>query len=193
MPAWLAIMKVRLEKAFPVPAPADAAWVLLQDVEAVASCMPGARITERVEADRYKGTVAVKLGPATLTFRGEVEVRDVDPSTRSLRLFAKGTDTTGTSGAAMELAARIEPDGAACRLAGTSETSMSGRVAAFGGRVVNTVAGQVLGQFAANFAVRAAAAAPPPAQSPASELNGMALAWAAFKAWLRSLVTKTHA
>ncbi|HET9651973.1 MAG TPA: SRPBCC family protein [Usitatibacter sp.] len=189
-------MKVRIEKTFAVAAPADAAWAVLRDMEAVAACMPGARLAERLDDDRHKGTVTVKFGPATLTFRGEVEVREVDAPRRWLRLFAKGTDTTGTSGAAMDLVARVEPDGNACRLTGTSETSMSGKAAAFGGRVINTVADQVLDQFAANFAARAAAVA---AQEPAmpapsaGELNGFSLAWAAFKAWLRSLFTKTPA
>jgi uncharacterized protein len=188
-------MKVRLEKTFPVPASADAAWALLRDVESVAACIPGAKVVERVDEGRYKGTVAVKLGPAALTFRGEFEVRDVDPAARSLRIVAKGTDTTGTSGAAMELAARIEPDGAACRLGGVSEMSMSGKAAAFGGRVVNSVADQVLDQFARNFAARASALAasqPPPAQ-PAEELSGFSIAWSAFKAWLRSIFPKTPA
>ena len=38
-------MKVQIEKSFPLAASADAAWTLLQDLEAVAECMPGARIT----------------------------------------------------------------------------------------------------------------------------------------------------
>ena len=63
-------MKVELEKSFPLPAPAEAAWALLQDVEAVAGCMPGARITERVDATHYKGTVTVRLGPSSMAFRG---------------------------------------------------------------------------------------------------------------------------
>jgi carbon monoxide dehydrogenase subunit G len=186
-------MKVRLEKSFAVPAPAEAAWALLQDVEAVASCMPGARIVERVDAQRYKGTVTVKVGPASLAFRGDVEVRDVEPAARSLRLVAKGTDTTGTSGGSMDLAARIEDDGASCRLVGASETALSGKAAAFGGRMVNAVADQVLEQFARNFAERAAAravAAPqaaPAAPPRPTELGGLALAWAALKAWLRGL------
>ena len=62
--------------------------------------MPGAKITERLDDGRYKGTVTVKLGPATMSFRGEVEVRDLDPAAMTLRLLGKGTDTTGTSGAA---------------------------------------------------------------------------------------------
>src|SRR5215831_10343148 len=92
-----------------MPGPPDVAWTLLQDVEAVAACMPGAKITERLPSGSFKGTVAVKVGPAAMSFRGEIEVRDVDAAQHSLRLVGKGTDSTGTSGASMDLAARIEP------------------------------------------------------------------------------------
>src|SRR3954454_4536596 len=56
-------MKVQLEKCFAIPASADTAWTLLQDIERVAGCMPGAKITERIDDRHYKGTVSVKFGP----------------------------------------------------------------------------------------------------------------------------------
>lgn len=197
-------MKVQLEKTFPVPASADAAWSLLQDIEAVAGCMPGARITERVDAQHYKGTVAVKFGPAAMSFRGEVEVMVVDPATRTLRLVGKGTDATGGSGAAMDLTARIDPTGAAaCTLVGTSEVSMSGKAAAFGGRMMNSVADQILKQFAESFAAQAQArqaqaaapqaAVPAPAAPKPTHLNALALAWAILRDWLRSLFAAKRA
>jgi len=197
-------MKVQLEKSFPVPASADAAWSLLQDIEAVAGCMPGARITERVDAQHYKGTVAVKFGPAAMSFRGEVEVMVVDPATRTLRLVGKGTDATGGSGAAMDLTARIDPTGAAaCTLVGTSEVSMSGKAAAFGGRMMNSVADQILKQFAESFAAQAQArqaqaaapqaAVPAPAAPKPTHLNALALAWAILRDWLRSLFAAKRA
>lgn len=145
-------MKVQLEKSFALAGPAGAAWVLLQDLEAVAACMPGARITEKVDDRHVKGTVTVKLGPASLVFRGEVEIRELDAGARSLFLVGRGTDTTGTSGAAMDLRAHIEEDGAAAsRLVGAAEVSVSGKAATFGGRMMSAVADQVLKQFAANF------------------------------------------
>ena len=191
-------MKVQLEKTFPMPASADTAWALLQDIEGVAGCMPGAKITERIDAQHYKGTVAVKFGPASMAFRGEVEVREIEPSSKTLRLFGKGTDTTGSSGASMDLTARIDAiDAASCNLIGTSEVSMSGKAATFGGRMMGSVADQVLNQFAANFASQvqamraqassAAAAAPAAAPMPPSQLNALALIWAVIKDWLRSL------
>ena len=151
-------MKVELQKSFPMPGPAEATWEFLQNIEAVAGCMPGAKITERLDDGRYKGTVTVKIGPATMSFRGEVEVRDIDPGQMSLRLLAKGTDSTGTSGASMDLKARVESTGdGSSNLLGNSEVSMSGKAAAFGGRMMNSVADQLLQQFAANFAAQVSA------------------------------------
>ncbi|HET7527587.1 MAG TPA: SRPBCC family protein [Burkholderiaceae bacterium] len=195
-------MKVQLEKSYPMPASADTAWALLQDIEGVATCMPGAKITEKIDAQHYKGTVAVKLGPANLSFRGEIDVKGIDTAARSLHLFAKGTDSTGGSAASMDLTARAEAvDTASCNLVGTSEVTMSGKVATFGGRVMGPVSDQILGQFAANFATKVqamqAAAAPgraagaaAQAAGPAAEpkpLNGLALMWAVIKGWFRSL------
>lgn len=200
-------MNVTLEKTFPMPASAQTAWLLLQDIEGVASCMPGARITERTDAQHYKGTVAVKFGPASMSFRGEVEVRALEAASRTLRLIGKGTDSTGSSGAAMDLTARIEAvNETSCNLVGNSEVSMSGKAAAFGGRMMNSVADQVLKQFAANFAAKVQAMqtnlpGAPPGSGGASasavlqaseahaptQLNALALAWAVFKDWLKSL------
>ena len=76
-----------------MPAPAGRAWALLQDIERVAACMPGARITERIDPQHYKGTVAVRFGPANLSFRGDLELAAIEPATRTLRLLGQGTDT----------------------------------------------------------------------------------------------------
>ncbi len=193
-------MLVKLEKTFPMPASAETAWLLLQDIVGVASCMPGANITERVDAQHYKGTIAVKFGPANMAFRGEVEVKSIAAASRTLHLIGKGTDSTGSSGASMDLTARIEAiDTSSCNLVGTSEVSMSGKAAAFGARMMVPVADQVLKQFAANFAAKVQALQANPAGSggagaaaagaapAASQLNALALAWAVIKDWLRSL------
>jgi hypothetical protein len=210
-------MKVQIDKSYPMPCAADVAWAFLQDLEAVAGCMPGAKITERLDDGRYKGTVTVRLGPATMAFRGEVEMKDVDSVARTLRLIGKGTDSTGSSGATMNLTARVEAgaEAAQCNLVGASEVSMSGKAVAFGGRMMNAVADQLLKQFADNFSGRvsalqaqrdaagngapggagaassgaAAAAAPAVPQ----ELNGLALIWTLFKDWLRGLLGKKSA
>lgn len=155
-------MKVELEKSFPIPGSAEVAWSFLQNIEAVAGCMPGAKITERLAQGGYRGTVTLRVGPATMSFRGEVEVHDIDPAAHSLRIRGKGTDSTGTSGASMDLTARIEAVAdRSSNLVGKSEVAMSGKAAAFGGRMMNSVADQILKQFAENVAAQVAALAEP--------------------------------
>jgi uncharacterized protein len=213
-------VKVRLDRTFAMPASPEVAWAMLQDIEAVTACMPGAAITERIDAQHYKGTVALKLGPASLKFKGDIEVRELDATTRTLRLVAKGTDTSGSSAAAMDLTARVEAaDGGLSNLVGHSEASVSGKVAAFASRMMDAVADQIMKQFAANFAARVAAeqsapaaasasaaatapsevtAAPapataPPAALPQQELNGLVLLWTVLRDWLRGLFSKKAA
>jgi hypothetical protein len=154
-----------------------------------------------------------------MSFRGEVEMKDIDAGTHTLRLIGKGTDTTGSSGASMDLTARVEASEAnRCNLVGVAEVSMSGKAVAFGGRMMNAVADQILKQFADNFAAKVGAlqvqsdATPPPGggsaaptastapavAAPASppetdSLNGIALMWAIFKDLLRGLFAKKSA
>ena len=150
-----ATMNVTLEKSFPLPGSAETAWQLLCDIEAVAGCMPGARITERIDEQRFKGLVSVKFGPASLSFRGEIELKSIDTTSRTLVLSGKGTDSTGSSGASMDLTARIEAiDALNCTLIGNSTISVSGKAATFGGRMMGSVADQVLKQFADHFGAR---------------------------------------
>jgi carbon monoxide dehydrogenase subunit G len=170
-------MKVGLEKSYPMPGSADVVWSFLQNIEGVARCMPGAKITERLDDTHFKGTVSVKVGPASMAFKGNIEVMGLDEAQRTLRLIGKGSDTSGTSGASLDLTARVEPGATAdsSNLIGKSEVSMSGKAAAFGGRMMGTVADQILNQFAGNFAkqvgaiaAQAAEAGPPPAAAPAT-------------------------
>ena len=193
-------MKVNLEKTYPMPVPAQTAWRFLQNVEAVAACMPGAKITERVDDTHYKGTVTSRIGPATLSFSGTIEILHVDPANMTLRMVGKGTDRSGSSGASMDLTARIEAsENDKSNLIGNSEVSMSGKAATFGGRMIVPVADQILKQFAGNFARRvqeadsktqpeagpeAAASSGAPREE---SLNAVALLWAVIKDAVRRL------
>ena len=156
-------MKVALEKSFPMPGDVQAVWGVLQNIEGVAGCMPGAKITERIDDTHFKGTVAVKVGPASMSFKGDIEVKQLDAAKHTLRLIGKGSDTSGTSGATMDLTARVEAgaDAGSSNLIGISEVTMSGKAAAFGGRMMGSVADQILKQFAGNFGKKVAAAVTP--------------------------------
>jgi carbon monoxide dehydrogenase subunit G len=197
-------MEVRLDKTYPLQASVDQAWAVLSDIRATAVCMPGAQITEQVDDTHYKGTVRSKVGPAVMSFGGEIEVLQLDVATRTLQMLGKGADKAGSS-ATMNLTARVlagESSGDS-QLVGQATIVVSGKLAQFGSRLLVPVSDAMLTQFAGNFQKAAAAAAvntavseaPPPAASsapatsppPAQELNAMALMWTVFKNWLARL------
>jgi hypothetical protein len=197
-------MEVKLDKRYPVAATPEQAWAVLSDIRAVAGCMPGAQITEQLDDTHYKGTVKSKVGPAVMSFGGEVEVQGLDAQARSLQLMAKGADKAGSS-ATMLLTARLEAGEAAgsTTLAGVATVTVSGKLAQFGSRLLVPVSDAMLAQFADNFRAAATAAAlasapadataaagtAPPAAAPAQvkELNALALMWTVFKDWLAGL------
>jgi len=185
-------MQVQLDKRFDIPAPADRTWAVLKDIRAVAGCMPGAEITEQVDDTHYKGTMRSKIGPAVMSFAGEVEVKALDLAQRRMEMLGKGADKAGSS-ASMNLAAHVEPgaDAASSVLVGVATITVSGKLAQFGGRLIMPVADAMLAQFADSFRAAvaalapAAAAAPPPA--PARELNAFGLMWLVIKRWFAGL------
>ena len=197
-------MEVKLEKRYPVAASVIQAWAVLSDVRATAACMPGAVITEEVDATHFKGTVKSKIGPAVMQFGGEVTVLAREADRQALQLLAKGADKAGSS-AQMNLSAHLEPgaDAANSVLVGSAVVTVSGKLAQFGSRLLVPVSDAMLGQFADNFRAAAAAvpapagaststaaATPSAAPQQAQELNVLALAWTVIKGWFAGLFGK---
>ena len=61
---------MEFDNSFEVPLPVAEAWVVLMDIERIVPCVPGAELTEVIDADNFKGSVSVRLGPVALTFAG---------------------------------------------------------------------------------------------------------------------------
>ena len=160
-------MEVKLDKRYPVQASADQAWAVLSDIRATAGCMPGAAITEQLDDTHFKGTVKSKVGPAVMTFGGDIEILALDAATKAMTMLGKGADKAGSS-ASMNLAAHVEPGETpgSCVLVGVATIVVSGKLAQFGSRLLVPVSDAMLAQFANNF--NAAAAAVPVAAAPAA-------------------------
>src|SRR4029077_20307212 len=63
---------------FEVAQPVDKVWRFFGDIPQVAACLPGAELTEDLGGEKYKGQVAVRMGPVRLQFAGTAEVAQPD-------------------------------------------------------------------------------------------------------------------
>ena len=197
-------MEVKLDKRYEMGVPAQNAWAVLSNLESVASCMPGASLGERLGDNAFKGSVKVKVGPATAQFGGEVEILSMDVANRSLVLRGKGADKSGSS-ASMELEATIEESDGQSVLVGLATVIVNGKFAQFGGRMMVQVSDVILKQFVDNFIAKAQtlggserahfseAQENPATPETAGELNGLAIFWALLKSWFGGLFGKKPA
>ena len=141
---------MRIENTVEVDAPLERVWALVNDIPRVAPCMPGAALTGVGDDGTYEGTVAVKLGPLRMSYKGKVSIDEVDDANHSARLTASGKDTKGAGTARATVETRLEPAGEThTRLHVTSDVQLTGKVASFGrGGAINDVATRLFGQFA---------------------------------------------
>ena len=63
-----------IKNDFEVVEPVDKVWQFFDDIPQVAACLPGAELTEDLGDDKYRGKVAVRMGPVKLQFAGTAEI-----------------------------------------------------------------------------------------------------------------------
>jgi uncharacterized protein len=156
---------MEFDNSFDVPLPPERAWALLMDIPRIAPCMPGAELSEVVDAQNYKGKIAVRLGPVALAFAGRVEIDAIDNANHSARVKAQGSDAKGRGAANATASFRIEPAGDGSRVLIHTDLMLSGAVAQYGRGVgmIQATAAQIIGQFAGNLRSQLAHEAPPAA------------------------------
>jgi carbon monoxide dehydrogenase subunit G len=148
-------MAIRIEKSFEVQQPAELVWNLLSDPRRVAACVPGAKITEQVDASRYKGTISVKVGPSVTEYNGEVEILRSDPQNYEIEILGKGLDVRGRGSASMKMSGKLKAlDAGRTEVTSISELNVVGILAQMGARVITEVSNIMFGQFVKNLESR---------------------------------------
>ena len=135
-----------LTNEFRVSVPVEDAWNVLTDVERIAPCLPGAQLLE-VEGDEYRGTVKVKVGPITVTYKGAATFVEQDAAGRRAVLRAEGREARGQGTAKATITADLSPDGDGTNVSIVTDLAVTGRVAQFGRGVLADVSAKLLGQF----------------------------------------------
>lgn len=141
---------MELTNDFVIDRPVDETWVILNDLEFIAPCMPGARLTE-IEGDEYRGTVKIKVGPITAQYKGKASFVEQDAENHKAQLKAEGRDPRQGNANAMVFAT-MEPSGDdATKVTIHTDLKLSGKVASFGRGIIEDVSKNILGQFVENL------------------------------------------
>lgn len=160
-------MALQFEHAFVVKASPDRVWSYLTDPYRVAPALPGASITEKVDAQTYAGAITVKVGPVSAKYRGTLRFEALDPASRTAEIVARGQDTSGRGGADMRMKSRIvERAAGESEVSVVSEVSVTGIMAQFGRGLMQDVSDQMLQRF--TEAMRAELEKPEAAATPAA-------------------------
>jgi carbon monoxide dehydrogenase subunit G len=138
---------VELNNEFRVAVPAAKTWDVLTNVERVAPCLPGATLLS-VDGDAFTGAVKVKVGPITVSYKGEAAFLEKDAAAQRVVLKANGKETRGNGNAAAVVTAQLKDEGDATSVVITTDLTISGKAAQFGRGVLGEVAGNLIAQFA---------------------------------------------
>ena len=141
---------MELTNDFVIDRPVEETWVILNDLEFIAPCMPGARLTE-IEGEQYRGTVKIKVGPITAQYKGKASFVEQDAVNHKAQLKAEGRDPRQGNANAM-VYATMEPSGDdATKVTIHTDLKLSGKVASFGRGIIEDVSKNILGQFVENL------------------------------------------
>ena len=145
-------MALRIEKTFQVNEPVEKVWGFLSDPAKVATCVPGAQITEQIDEKTYKGSISVKVGPSVTDYKGEVQIVRLDPRNHEIEILGKGQDVRGRGSASMTMTGKLAVlDGGATQVTSISEVNVVGILAQMGSRVITEVSNIMFDKFSHNF------------------------------------------
>jgi carbon monoxide dehydrogenase subunit G len=189
---------IDIKETFQVRAPIATVWQFMLDPQKVAACMPGAVLEQVVDERTFLGAIKVKIGAITTSYKGKLQLTDVDEAAHSIRMKGEGRETSGgTAKASLASHMKPLPDGGTEVIAEAS-VDLTGRIMQVGRGMIQGVSHQLFLQFvsaaqaqlelpaasaepvgsngASGPAPRAAAAAPAPPQQQAIRIVPLLLA-----------------
>jgi carbon monoxide dehydrogenase subunit G len=136
---------MKLSDQYILPAPPAAVWRALNDPVVLQACLPGCKALEMLDDRRFESTVQIRVGPVAATFKGNVELSDLDPP-KAYTIVGSGN--AGAVGFAKVTArVQLEPQGDATSLVYDADVEIGGKLMSVGSRLIQSAAGKNLEAF----------------------------------------------
>ena len=150
-----------------IPASLETTWAALNDPETLKACIAGCESLERTGDDAYAAVVALKIGPVSARFKGNLKMTDVQAPTSYTINFDGQGGVAGFGRGSADVRLAAEGD-AATRLSYDARAQVGGKMAQIGSRLIDATAGKITDDFFKAFEAHLQALAPRPAGVPAT-------------------------
>lgn len=170
---------MELTNEFDIDRPIDDTWRILNDLEFIAPCMPGAQLQE-IEGEEYRGIVKIKVGPITAKYSGKASFMEQNEADKVAKLKAEGRDPRQGNANAIITATMTSVSDSVTNVNIHTDLALSGKIASFGRGAIEDVSKKLLTQFSDNLrdklesdgapAADAASADAPTTDAPAADV-----------------------
>ena len=141
-----------------IPAPVQATWAALNDPEVLKACIAGCESLERSGDDAFIAVVAMKVGPVSARFKGNLKMTNVQPPNGYTINFDGSGGVAGFGKGSADVA--LTPEGAATKLAYHARATVGGKMAQIGSRLIDATAAKITEDFFKAFEAHVQASAP---------------------------------
>src|ERR1700684_2278788 len=140
-----------IKNEFEVAEPVEKVWQFFENIPQVATCLPGAELTEDLGDEKYKGKVAIRMGPVRMQFTGTADITERDEAAKRIVVHAAGADEKGRGQAAMVVGATLSAKGRGTKVAVTQDLQLSGAAAQYGRGMISDVSAILIRDFSATM------------------------------------------
>ena len=147
-------MAMEMKGEVVLPADRMTVWTKLNDPEVLKSCINGVQTMDRTGENTFAASVKMKLGPVSATFKGNVELSNIDPP-NGYRISGAGEGgIAGFAKGGADVRLTEVPEGTL--LSYDVQANVGGKIAQMGARLIDGVAKKTADQFFASFAAACA-------------------------------------
>lgn len=144
-------MAIDIKETFKVAAPIDKVWAFFQTPDNVVACMPGASLTEIVDAQRFLGAVKVKIGAVSAQYQGSITYQEVNKNNYSMKLLAEGNERGGGTVSGTIATQLIQlADGGGTEVQCNASIDLTGRIVQVGRGMIEGVSAQIIKKYVTN-------------------------------------------
>lgn len=196
-------MAIELKEVADIEAPLEDVWRFLLSPTELASCMPGAEVTEVIDDRSFKGSLRIRVGAISAKYVGAVTYQEVDLDRRRVVMKLQAGEGSGGTVNGTISTELVPVSDKVTRADVQSSIDATGRLIQVGRGMIDGIARQVIGTFVGNVQKHLAARAPVdsagremPAgpsddkQKHAESLNVSAFVWKAIVSRLSSVFAR---